>query len=273
MWLRRWSETPTVTSVNPSIVATGDVITVSGKTLVADRYHTAVGHTHRRMDAALKQFERVYITAAARNGSSGGGDGEDLSFPCELSTPSCDIEHIDPKERCPTMYDCTGSAFQCRVPSGVPSGVYNVSFLVRTRGGRSMLQPEALGPRFAGGEWTTAAFTVTSRVDSVERHQLAGPSGEGGSSTVVQITGTGFAPGSSVEFSSHPGIQCPVVGSVEDGRVLCDRKAWVAATEAAAAEDLLPATCLEVMVGNADTGLVGNENAPSGIYMRVTPRV
>lgn len=55
--------TPTVTGVLPRIVGAGDVISVSGDTLISDGYHTAIGHTHRRIVPALKKFERVFLTS------------------------------------------------------------------------------------------------------------------------------------------------------------------------------------------------------------------
>ena len=137
----KWRETPYVSGVTPRIASPGDVITVSGRMLISDRYHSVDGQEHRRMDAALKHYERVYITqgvateANSEDDEDTNGASDVVSFACELSLPECDMENMDPKERCPTMYRATDSSFQCRVPPGVPSGAYNVSFVIRDRGG------------------------------------------------------------------------------------------------------------------------------------------
>ena len=135
-----WSATPSITSITPRSASPGDLITVTGKTCVADFVNSDDGV---RTDPALKRFERVLI----------GG------HICELSMPTCDIRTT---AQCPTMFTanltragrvyrpgsryCEEGTFQCRVPADAPLGRHNVSFTLPSDKGKSMLTADAMAP-------------------------------------------------------------------------------------------------------------------------------
>ena len=250
-----WSATPSITSITPRTASPGDLITVTGKTCVADVRNPMTGA--RTEDTALKRFERVVIG----------------SHICELSTPTCDISTT---AQCPTMYTanltrpgsryrpgawhCEEGTFQCRLPSDVPLGRHNVSFKLPSDHGTSMLTVSAMAPGIGSNE-TSAALEVIPTVRAVSTHPT------NANILVVTVDGLGelsdLASNTSLIIGADrpdlPSIPCPLVASGATDTLWCDRtqaeSSWLATTS-------WPVSCLAI--------LIADPSAESGFY-RVKP--
>ena len=109
--------------------------------------------------------------------------------------------------------------FSCKVPSGMPLGVYNVSFNIPNSHGSSIVKPQAVTHGFGEESPAYWSLEVVPKVESV-RPLPAG---------LVALAAAGLDAGADAEVTLG-GEACPEVASQRAyGRIVCNRTAALVA--------------------------------------------
>ena len=205
-WTRRYvsiERTPFISDVRPREVKPGDIITIFGRTCVADEWEID-GETSLEREEKFNASDSDFDEARTRFGLADMirvivGD----SIICETKDPDTGIYYRSSNRK--RSHGCSDKGwFQCRIPDDVPAGKHNLKFETMFQGNSFTLAEGYRWSQNNASESFSLTVLSTSEQQSAKLHEIL-ISGEAEQIKTLNVVGTGMnASDIDVSYGGNP---------------------------------------------------------------------